>query len=78
MLIQTFIAAAKGYGKYCPVRIELLVRRGGKVYRFTCGESDLRFAASGQPEVVFPVAPDATVRELRSAFSSILDSHATR
>jgi hypothetical protein len=75
MLFKKFSVAAKGHGKYCPVKNELRVRRGRKTYRFFCGECELRFAATGRPEVVFPVSPDATVRELRRGISSIIDSH---
>ena len=78
MLIQTFRTAAKGRGKYCPVKNELSIRKGRKVFRFICGEGELRVAVSGQPEVVFPVAHDATVRELRSAFSWFVDPHGTQ
>jgi hypothetical protein len=74
MLIQKFRTAAKGNGKYCPVKNELRVRKGRKVYRFTCGECELRFAAPAQPEVAFPVAPDATVREFRRGISAIIES----
>jgi len=77
MLNQNFIAAAKDYGEYCPFRNELRVRRGRKVYRLTCGDAELRVAATGQPEVVLPIADNATVQELKCAFSLIVDSSET-
>jgi hypothetical protein len=58
-----------------PVKNELRVRRGRKVYRFTCKEGELRFAASARTEVVFHLAPDATVLEMRRSFSSMIDLH---
>ena len=73
MLMQNFSIAAKGHGKYCPVKNELRVRRGRKVYRFTCGEYELRISSSAKPEVALPIAPDATVSEFRNSFSSLID-----
>lgn len=61
-------------GEYCPTKDELRVRKGRKVYRFTCGESELRFAAPGREEVVEYIATDATVRELRQAFAFLIES----
>jgi hypothetical protein len=75
MLIQNFRTAAKGYGEYCPAKNELRVRKGRKVYRFTCIEYEIRFAAPARPEVVIPIAPDATVRELRRAIPLLIDLH---
>jgi hypothetical protein len=71
--MQNFSIAAKGYGKYCPVKNELRVRRGRKVYRYTCGESELRISTAARPEVALLIAPDATVSELRNAFTSVID-----
>lgn len=65
MLIQNFHTAAKGHGEYCPVKNELRIRKGGKLYRFTCGECELRFTAPGREEVVFPFASDAKVSEFK-------------
>jgi hypothetical protein len=73
MLFQNFRSAAKGYGKYCPVKNELHVRKRNKIYRFICGEYELRFAAPARPEVVFPIAPDATVLELRRCIAELID-----
>lgn len=73
MILQNFRAAAIGHGEYCPVKNELRVRKGRKIYRFTCGEGELRFKASGRDEVVFPIAPDATVRELRKCIIYLID-----
>ena len=78
MLIKNFITAAKDYGNYCPVKNELRVRRGRRVYRVSCGESELRLVTSGRPEYVIAVAPDVTVRELRRTFSLIADSRQTQ
>ena len=66
--------AAKGHGNYCPVKNELQVRKDRELYRFSFGECELRFAASGRPEVVFLVAPDITVSELRRCISKLIDS----
>ena len=76
MFIRNFRTAAKGLGKHCPIKNELRIRRGRKVYRFTCcGEGKLGFAAPAQPEVVIIISPDATVRELRRGIPLIIDSH---
>lgn len=77
MLIHNFRIAAKGKGEYCPVKNELRVRRGRKVYRFTCGEFELRFATPSREVLVTHISPDATVRELRRGISSIIDSYET-
>ena len=74
MVIQNFRTAAKGHGTYCPIKNELRVRKGRKVYRFTCGEYELRFAAPGQPEVVFSVAPDVKVLEFRRCITELTGS----
>ena len=74
MLIQNFRTAAKGLGQYCPDRNELRVRKGRKLYRFTCEECELRFAVSARPEVVLLVAPDTTVRELRCWITGLINS----
>lgn len=73
-LLLTFRKASRGLGEYCPVKNELRVRKGRRVYRFTCGDGELRFAASGQEELVIPMAYDATVRELRQAFAFLIES----
>jgi hypothetical protein len=78
MLIHNFRAAVKKQGKYCPVKNELRVRKGKKVYRFTCAERELRFAAPACAEVVICISHDATVGELRRGISSIIDLHETR
>lgn len=75
MLIQNLRTAAIGYGKYCPAKNELQVRKGRKVYRFTCTECELRFTAPGRTEVVILIAPDTTVRELRRSIPLIIDLH---
>lgn len=74
MLIQSFRKASRGMGEYCPIKNELRVRKGRKVYRFTCGEGELRFAAPGHEEVVEYISPDATVRELRRGIASLVES----
>ena len=74
MLSQNFRKAAKAHGEYFPDRNELQVRKGRKIYRFTCVKCELRFSAPGRAEKVFLIAPDATVRELRRAFASLIDS----
>jgi hypothetical protein len=73
MLLENFRSAVEGYGKYCPVKNELRVRRRSKIYRFTCGECELRFAAPARPEVVFLIAPDATTLELRGCIAKLID-----
>jgi len=74
MLIRNFRAAAKGHGEYCPIKNELRVRKGRKVYRFTCGEYELRFAAPGREEVVLLLAPDAKVSEFRRCIADLTNS----
>ena len=73
MLIQNFRIAAKGHGKYCPTKNEIRVRKGRKVYRFTCTEREIRFAAPARSEVALHISPDATVRELRRSISLMID-----
>lgn len=73
MLSKKFRQAARSHGEYWPVKNELRVRSGSKIYRFICRESRLRFAAPGQQEVKLYIAPDATVRELRRAIAGIID-----
>jgi hypothetical protein len=75
MLIQNFRSAAMGHGKYCPAKNELRVRKGRRVYRFTCTERGIRFAAPAQSEVSLYIAPDATVHELRRGISLVIDFH---
>lgn len=76
MLIRNFRTAAKRLGDYCPIKNELRIRRGRKVYRFTCcGEGELRFAAPARPEAAIFIATDATVRELMRSIPLIIDSH---
>lgn len=74
MLLLSFRTASRGIGEYCPVNNELRVRKGRKVYRFTCGDGELRFAASGQEECVIHTAPDATVPELRRGIASLIET----
>lgn len=71
MVIQNFRTAAEGQGKYCPMKNELRVRKQGKVFRFTCGAHELRFASPGYPEVIFSLASDATVDELRRCITEL-------
>ena len=63
-LYQNFREAAEAHGKYFPDRNELHVRKDGRIYRFICGDCEIRFTAPKRPEIVLPIAPDATVREL--------------
>jgi len=74
MLKQVFRKASRGLGEFCPTKNELRVRKGRKVYRFTCGECELRFASPGREEVVFHIAPDATALELRRGIASLIES----
>jgi hypothetical protein len=72
MILQNFRAAAMGLGRYCPKKNELRVCRGRRTYRFTCGEQEIRIAATGQPEVVIPLAPDATVEEFKQSIAVLI------
>lgn len=74
MMLQEFRAVAKGLGEYCAVKNELRVRKGRKIYRFTCGEGELRFKAPARPEIVLPFAPDATASEFRRSIAELIDS----
>ena len=75
MILKNFSTAAKGLGEYCPVKHELRVRKDGKTCRITCCEDGvLRFSAPAREEVVFPVAPDATVSEFRRCIAWLVDS----
>lgn len=73
MLARSFSKASVGLGEFCPLKKELLVRKGRKVYRFTCGNGELRFTAPGQEELVIYIASDATVPELRKGIASLID-----
>jgi len=74
MLLRSFRKASRTLGEYCPVKNELRVRKGRKVYRFTCGEGELRFATPGSAEVVIHIAPDATVPELVRGIARLIES----
>jgi hypothetical protein len=77
--MQNFHAAAKDQGEFCPIKNELRVRRGKKVYRFTCrGEGELRFTAPNEPEVVITLSADATVCELKRGIPYLIDAHETK
>lgn len=74
-LKRKFRTAAKGLGNYCPIKNELRIRKGRKVYRFICcGVGELRFTAPARPEVLIYIAPDATVRELKRSIPYIINS----
>lgn len=62
---QQLLMAANGFGKYCPARHELLVRKGKKTQRFIFGESKIRVVTHAKKEITFFVAPDVTVQEIR-------------
>ena len=66
MLAQPLKKAAEEFGKYCPERNELLVRKGRKTHRLIFGKSDVRIVSPAKPEVVIYFAPDITVRELKN------------
>ena len=72
MIIQKFRTATRGLGEYCEVKNELRVRKGRKLYRFTCMEDKLQFAVTGRPNVAIPLAPDATVDEFRRSIASLI------
>lgn len=75
-LMQNFRTAAKGQGEYCPIKNELRICRGNKIYRFTCrGEDGLCFTPPDEPEIVIALSADATVRELKLGIPYIIDSH---
>jgi hypothetical protein len=71
LLYHNFRKAAKGQGKYIPDRNELQVRKGRRLYRFICGHCEIRIVSTAHTEVVLPVAPDVTVRELRRCFAEL-------
>ncbi len=68
MFADNFRKAAKGYGTFCPVKNELQIRKGRKIYRFRCEGQSLLFKAPAGQETVLLVAADATVLELRRCF----------
>lgn len=72
MANRNFRAAAQGFGKYCPVKNELRIRKGGKTYRFICGEQELRVLATGKPEIVIPIASDAKVCEFQRTIALMI------
>jgi hypothetical protein len=74
MLARSFRNASMGLGEYCPVKGELRIRKGRKVYRFTCGDGQLRFAAPGREQVVIHIAADATSPELRRGIASLIET----
>jgi hypothetical protein len=65
MLAQPLQAAAKEFGKYCPVKNELLVREGRKTHRFIFGDGQIRVVFPAGQESVLYVSTDITVRELK-------------
>lgn len=73
MIIQTFRTATRDLGDYCPIKNELRVVKGRKLYRFACTEHEMRFAATGRPGLVIPLAPDATVKEFRQSIVSLIE-----
>ena len=77
MLHQVLRQAAEGHEVSCPAENELQIRKDGRTYRFTCGNCELRVEDSGGPEVVFLLAPDATVQELRRFLAELVDSSDT-
>lgn len=72
MIIQKFRTATRDLGEYCDLTNELRVRKGRKLFRFTCMEDELRFATTGRPNLAIPVAPDATVDEFRRSIASLI------
>ncbi len=74
MLIQNFRTAAEGSGEYCPIKNELRIRKGRKVYRFTCGGFELRFVAPGREEEIFILAPNIRVDEFMRCFDDLTGS----
>ena len=77
MLTQAFRNACRGYGTYCPNKNELRIRKRRMVYRFRCGESELRFVAPGREELLIHIAPDATALEFKRCFDYLIESHQT-
>jgi hypothetical protein len=75
MLSQIFRNACEEYGTYCPNKNELRILKHRKAYRFTCGESELRFVAPGREQIVILVAPDVTTYEFKRCFTYLIDSH---
>jgi hypothetical protein len=77
MLFQNFRLAAEGQGEYCPLKNEIRIRKGGKVFRFVCEEDEILFTAPDRPEIAIPIALDATASELRRGMSLWMDYHET-
>jgi hypothetical protein len=77
-IMQVFRQASEGYGTYCPIKNELRVRKGRKVYRFICAESELRFLAPGSEEVVLYFACDITILEFKRCIAYLLEMGAAR
>ncbi|OYV04932.1 MAG: hypothetical protein CFE26_14245 [Verrucomicrobiales bacterium VVV1] len=74
IILQRFRTASQGLGRFYPAGDELRIRKGSKLFRFICMENELRFMATGQPMVVIPLAPDATVDEFRQSIASLIRS----
>jgi hypothetical protein len=74
MIIQRFRVAAKGHGKYCSIKNELLVRKGRMTCRITCEKYMLRFTAPGCSEFLIPFAPDVKVHEFRRTIAWLVDT----
>lgn len=73
IVMQIFRQASIGYGKYCPIKNELRVRRGSKIYRITCEKCVLRFVAPESEEVVIPFASDITILEFKRSIAYLLE-----
>ncbi len=73
-LFENFRAASEGLGKHCALRNELRIRKGRRLYLFTCGECELRLVVSGRADVSFLLAPDTTVSEFRRCIAALTAS----
>lgn len=75
MVQQRFRTATQGLGRFHSTRNELRIRKGSKLYLFACMEHELRFEVTGRAALVIPLAPDATVNELRRSIASLIEEN---
>jgi hypothetical protein len=66
MLAKPLQKAANGFGKYCPEKNELIVRKSRKTLRFIFEKGKVRVLFPTRREVVFYFAPDIRAHELRN------------
>ena len=65
MLAQSLQEAAGKFGKFCPVKNELVVRKGRKTHRFIFGDGELRVVFPDGQEILNYFAADMKASDLK-------------